>query len=458
VPSDPFDEVQLMEERASPVEILTGIRAHDQEAAMDAFALAADGSGKNSLPSPCIDSKEHPAYNEAGLKPDTGATLPISIGIRRGEGWLAALRALISHNRIQILVTPAMIAVLAVLCSAQSVTPARSGLLHYFEGNVSVDGAQVESREGRFPEIKEQRILCTAQGRAEVLLTPGVFLRVGENSAIRMLDQRLASTRVELLSGTISVESDDPEMSIKDPPVTLLYKDYAIQLVKHGLIEISSEPSQMKIYKGEAAVDITAAVGGNERVAVKEGRILSFSKPLNIQKFDTRIGDDLLLWARDRSQSLSAANMSSARSLSTNRPEDGNGLGSQFTSSSQGWAGGWYFNPYFNMYTFIPVGGTFVNLWGYGFFSPETISSYYIPSASVFGRSHRGASDSAAVSPLTLSSHPRRGFGDLPALESPSGNGPAMHSISSAPASTGFGSISGGHMSANRAGGGVHGR
>ena len=257
-----------------------------------------------------------------------------------------------------------------------------------------MDGARIEPKAGRFSEIKEQGVLCTAQGRAEVLLTPGVFLRVGENSAIRMLDNRLASTRVEILSGTIIVESDDPEMSIKDPSVTLTYKDYQIKLVKHGLLEISSDPSQMKVYKGDAAVDITGALDANGRTAVKEGRLLSFSKPLNIQKFDNKIGGDLFLWARDRSQSLSVVNMSSARSLNSNSVAYGNDLGSRYTSSSRNWAGGWYFNPYFNVYTFVPEGGTFRNYWGYRFISPGSIPSYQPPSTNVPGRPVAGVSGS----------------------------------------------------------------
>jgi hypothetical protein len=389
-------------------------------------------------------------------KNKTDSLIPIGISLR--EGRFTALKKLIVHNRNRILFAPAMLAAVAAVCLAQSVISARSGLLHYFEGDVSVDGARVESKDGRFPEIKEQSILSTARGRAEVLLTPGVFLRVGENSAIRMLDRRLANTRVEILSGTISVESDDPEMSIKDPPVTLIYKDYTIQLVKHGLIEISSDPSQMKIYKGGAAVDVTGVVGGSDRIAVREGRILSFSQPLNIQKFDTKIGDDLFLWARDRSQSLSAANMSSARSLNTNSPDYGNGLGGQYTSSSQDWAGGWYFNRYFNMYTFVPGGGTFRNLWGYAFFSPATISSHYMPSTNALGRPLPGVSDSTKTHPAPLSGLRGRSSGGLPALESSSGNGPAIRPSSSARASTGFTGLSGSHMSANGAAGRAHAR
>jgi hypothetical protein len=287
----------------------------------------------------------------------------------------------------------------AALCSAQSVTSAHSGTLHYFDGDVSIDGTQIESRAGRFTEIKEQSVLRTGQGRAEVLLTPGVFLRIGENSAVRMLDNRLISTRVEVLSGSVMVESDDPQMTIKDSPVSLIYKDYEIRLIKHGLAEITSDPAQMKVYKGEAVVNTA-----NDRATVKEGRELSFSAALVTEAFNEKAGDDLYLWTRDRSQSISAANMSSANSLNANSEYGygngfgsgyglGNGLGlgsgygygSGYGSGVGAWNGGWYYNPYFDMYTFVPGAGTYFNAFGYGFFSPGTIYDYYSPSAYWYG-------------------------------------------------------------------------
>src|SRR5580692_11686409 len=81
-------------------------------------------------------------------------------------------------------------AMTVALCSAQTVTSAHSGTLHYFDGDVSIDGVAVQAKVARFSEIKEQSVLSTGLGRAEVLLTPGVFLRVGENTSIRMLDNR----------------------------------------------------------------------------------------------------------------------------------------------------------------------------------------------------------------------------------------------------------------------------
>jgi len=265
-----------------------------------------------------------------------------------------------------------LMAMTAAVGSAQSITSAHSGTLHYFDGSVKIDGAAVESKVGKFSEIKENSVLSTGQGRAEILLTPGVFLRVGENSSIKMLDNRLLSTRVEFLSGSAIVESDDPEVSVKDPAVTVVYKNYQIQPVKFGLFEITSDPSQMKVYKGQAGVTT-----GSEHTVVKDGHLLPFSAALLTEKFDQKQADDLYLWTRDRAASLSAANMSSARSLASNGYKMGSsypGLG--FSPQFQG---GWYLNSALGMYTYMPYGGMMYSPFGYGFYSPLLIDSYYMP-------------------------------------------------------------------------------
>jgi hypothetical protein len=279
--------------------------------------------------------------------------------------------------------------VMGAACYAQSVMSAHSGTLHYFEGDVSIDGAPVQAKIGRFPEVKEQGVLSTALGRAEVLLTPGVFLRLGENSSIKMLDNRLVSTRVDVLSGNVILESDDPQLDVKDSPVVVLYKGYEIRMQKHGLAELNTNPGQLKVFKGEALVELAAGTGVNNRAVVKEGRELPFSAALLTEKFDDKVGDELYLWARDRSQVLSAANMSSARSLSSAAGYgslSGYGFGTGGLGSGMGaWNGGWYFNSYMNMYTYVPLYGTLWSPFGYGFFSPGTIYGYYTPSNYWYG-------------------------------------------------------------------------
>ena len=293
--------------------------------------------------------------------------------------------------------------VAAALCPGQAITSAQSGTLHYFDGDVAIDGAAVQPQTSRFPAVKEQSVLSTRQGRAEVLLTPGVFLRIGENSSVKMLDNRLISTRVEVLSGNAIVESDDPQMSIKDSPVSIIYKDYEVRLVKHGLFEIGADDAALKVFKGEAVVTVINGEA-TDRATVREGRMLHFSVALLTENFDQKTGDDLYLWARDRSQSISAANMTSAHSLDPNSggygfggygfggyANSGYGYGAYdplyggYGSGYGAWNGGWYFNPFLNMFTFVPASGAYWNAFGYGFFSPGMINAFYSPSNYWYG-------------------------------------------------------------------------
>jgi hypothetical protein len=352
------------------------------------------------------------------------------------------------------------------VCSAQSITSAHSGTLHYFEGDVSIDGAQVQSRVGKFQEIKVQSVLSTALGRAEVLLTPGVFLRLGENSSIRMIDNRLVSTRVDILSGNVILESDDPQMDLKDSPVVLIYKDYEIRMRKHGLAELNADPGQLKVFNGEALVEVGADAGTNNRAVVKEGHLLSFSAALLTEKFDSKVGDDLYLWARDRSQNLSAANMSSARTLSSSGFASGYGSGyGSLAPGLGGWNGGWYYNSFLDTFTFVPGAGTYWNPWGYGFYSPGTIYSFYSPSSYWYGGGNTAGQQVSGLNSVTTKPAPlgqllNSNSGRIAELGSPLRGGSSAGSATGnagAASSGGFasarGSSSGGGMSS---GGGGH--
>src|SRR6202051_1965578 len=81
---------------------------------------------------------------------------------------------------------------------AQSVISAHSGVIHYVEGDVSIDGTAIQPKFAEFPEVKPGQLLATGEGRVEVLLTPGVFLRLTDNSSVRMISNALPDTRLEV--------------------------------------------------------------------------------------------------------------------------------------------------------------------------------------------------------------------------------------------------------------------
>src|SRR5437899_331574 len=91
---------------------------------------------------------------------------------------------------------------------AQQVISARSGLIHYVEGAVQLDGQPVEVKIASFKEMKDNSELRTVDGRAEILLSPGAFLRLGENSAVRMVSGKLTDSRLEFLSGEALIEAE----------------------------------------------------------------------------------------------------------------------------------------------------------------------------------------------------------------------------------------------------------
>ena len=118
-----------------------------------------------------------------------------------------------------------------------------------------------------------------------------------------MVDASLEHTRVEVVSGTAMVESDDPQMSVKNAPVTIVSGQTEIRIVKHGLVEIGADDQKVKVYRGEAEV-----TEGSNHVMLKEGSYVPLTGDLKAEKFDSKAADDLFIWSRDRSVDLSAAN------------------------------------------------------------------------------------------------------------------------------------------------------
>jgi hypothetical protein len=242
------------------------------------------------------------------------------------------------------------------VASAQTVISAKSGLIHYVEGRVFLGDQLVESKFANFPDIKENQMVRTEEGRAEILLTPGVFMRLGENSSIRLVTNRLIDTRIEFLTGSALVEADE---LLKDNGVTIVYKDYSIQLHKKGVYRFDSDPPAMRVYEGEVAAQFN---GQTEEI--RGSHMLEMNGAMATVRFDKdKDTDELYLWSRRRSEYLAMANVSAAKSIS---------------DSGMYWgASNWYFNPYFNMYTFIPCGaGMFYSPFGYALWSPYTVYGY----------------------------------------------------------------------------------
>lgn len=184
----------------------------------------------------------------------------------------------------------------------QAVISTHSGLVHYFEGAVSVAGQPLEARPGKFAVIPEGAELRTEQGRAEVLLTPGVVLRVNEKSAIRLVADVLKDTRVELLAGSAIMDSTDPAPGTS---VTLLYKDWSVRQPEKGAYRIDCQPPHVQVREGQVEV---AATAGGAPVSVEKGMDLPLAAVLVPEKYAGETLDSFTDWSDGRAESISADN------------------------------------------------------------------------------------------------------------------------------------------------------
>jgi hypothetical protein len=259
---------------------------------------------------------------------------------------------------------------------AQTVIGAKSGVINWVEGDVFLADKPYVMQPSVFGEVKENMTLRTEEGRAEVLLPPGVFFRMGEKSSFRMITNRLIDTRVELLTGSAVVEIAD---LAKEATVTVVAKDGTISLNKVGIYRVDAEPAQIKVFKGTADV----ALHG-ETIAVAAGKMLSLSGAVaSAEKFNPADTDSLDHWSRRRGELLANANISAAKQAngsSYGSADPCYGYGGYRTGPFARPWGTWGYNPYYGFGTYIPCSGTMTSPYGYRYWSPIAVyRAFYAP-------------------------------------------------------------------------------
>jgi hypothetical protein len=195
---------------------------------------------------------------------------------------------------------------LAPHAAGQSVISARSGLVNFFEGVVFLDGQPLARKSGTFPRMKDDSTLATQAGRAEVLLTPDTYFRIGEDSSIRMISDEIDDTRIELLSGSSILDS---EHAPAGEFVKIVFKDATIRILKPGHYRMDAEPPQLRVFDGEAEV-----TRDGKPVKIASSQLMPLDGAPVVKRF-TEGSDGLLdLWSEERG-SLIASNVMNAQSI-----------------------------------------------------------------------------------------------------------------------------------------------
>jgi len=231
------------------------------------------------------------------------------------------------------------------------------GTLNYVEGQASLNDHAVDSKSIGSAQLDAGQSLTTNTGKAEVLLTPGVYLRLGDHSAVKMVSPSLTRTEVSLDQGRALLEVDQIS---RDNDIRVDQGGAISRIQKTGLYSFDADQNVTRVFDGKEVVQV-----GDKNVTVKGSHELALnSEKLKAEHFDKKQYEDsdLYRFSDLRSSYLAEANVNAARLYVA----DG--------WYGPGWFGaGWYWDPWFSSYTFIPGGGFFYNPFGWGFYSPLVV-------------------------------------------------------------------------------------
>src|SRR6266404_2852738 len=236
----------------------------------------------------------------------------------------------------------------ALSAPAFGANPARPGTINCVEGLAPDRDLPFDTKSVGSAELEPGKSLDTQIVKAELLLTPGAFFRLGDNSSVTMISPSLTDMELRLDKGRAMVEIAElhPQNNLM-----IVQDGDTVRLSKTGLYEFDSDNDQVRVYEGQADVrhmDRDIEVKSKHQVA------LGANASLKPEKFDTKQADDLYNWSSLRSSYVAEANVDRAQVYAM-----GNWYGS-----------GWDWDPYFGTYAYIPGDGIFYSSFGWGFYSP----------------------------------------------------------------------------------------
>lgn len=245
----------------------------------------------------------------------------------------------------------------ALTASAWAAETAVPGTVNYVEGQVAIGDRTLDSHSVG-TNLRPGESIATDTGKAEVLLTPGVFLRLDDRSSAQLVSGGLTDTQVNLEEGHAMVEVTEihPENNLR-----IVEGGVTTELRKNGLYDFDAAQNELRVFSGKAVV-----LDGDRQVTVDGGHqlVLNAQGKLKTEKFDKKEyqESDLYRWSSLRASYLAEANVDTARVYVANG------------WYGPGWVGaGWYWNPWFGAYTFIPADGIFLSPFGWGFYSPLVV-------------------------------------------------------------------------------------
>jgi hypothetical protein len=245
---------------------------------------------------------------------------------------------------------------------------AKPGAVNYIEGNAELDGQKLTVSNLKAVFMNAGSLLETRDGKVEVLLTPGVFLRVGDNSRVRMLKPSLVDTQIAIEAGESMIEVDQ---FVKDSHITVSVHGGLAEIAKNGLYRFRADgEASAAVIDGKLDVSF-----GEKHTSVGKGHEALLTDALKVREFNKNEPDELFAWSNIRAEYNASLTYQAARSAySSGYGGGGYGSGGLYNGGFGGFYGnGWYWSNGFNSWLWMP-GGQYFSPFGWGFYGPGFVS------------------------------------------------------------------------------------
>jgi hypothetical protein len=224
------------------------------------------------------------------------------------------------------------------------------GTINYVEGQAELNNQPLGPDSAGYTVAQPNESIETQAGYVEVLLTPGAFLRIGHNSDVVLQNAGLANVQLRVVHGEAMIEAAN---LIKGTTMQVNMDGATAQIEKRGLYDFNANDQTVRVLDGKAKVVDASVV----KTVGKDDQLVLASAKLKTASFDKKAeqSDPLYVWSQARSEAEAQSNVRVASNV----------------AAYGGWYGpGWYWDPFWADYAFVPGAGFLYSPFGWGFYSP----------------------------------------------------------------------------------------
>jgi hypothetical protein len=178
--------------------------------------------------------------------------------------------------------------------TTQFLVSTKAGLVNYVQGSANVKAAT---------SVPAGEVIATGPGAAvELLLNPGSYLRMGENTRVVLDRVELYDIAVRILEGSMVIETNGFN---KDLPLKVTTRNLKMEIIKDGIYLFAD---------GKVVVANGKIRDAENGLVYTKGYEISDDKGYRTRQVKT-FTTGLELWSQKRDEDISRANLAVARSL-----------------------------------------------------------------------------------------------------------------------------------------------